>query len=136
MPNPKTPTPDQIKNLIERAVRKGGLTLDEGERLRTGLHRATRRPGRALEAEELHRRNAALERSVRYWKSKARAVETTRQAERTPGPPAERPPAPPAGDDPDALRRVIALAQRWMHIPAKRKAAASIFAVIRNKDDA
>jgi hypothetical protein len=154
MPSTKTPTLDQMHNLIERAERKGGLTVAEGERLRAGLRRATTHPNAAPEVEDLRRRNASLANSVKYWKRKARALDPAAPAapvvdpapedapalEPAPAPvptPAPEPePAPAAADDDtDALRRVIALAQRWAYIPAKRQAAASVLAVIRNKDD-
>ncbi|MFE5037099.1 hypothetical protein [Streptomyces sp. NPDC056683] len=156
MPSPKTPTLEQIDNLIERAERKGGLTVAEGERLRAGLRRAITRPYASSEVDDLRRRNASLTQSLRYWKDKARTVETAPPAAPViePAPaPAPVPPPPPAPvasapppapvaapdaddvDARDALRRVIGLAHRWAYIPAKRRAAESILAVIRNKDD-
>jgi hypothetical protein len=143
------PTFDQLHNLIERAERKGGLTAAEGERLRAGLRGSTSTPGDSrepLEVADLRRRNLNLTASVSYWKRKASGAGTTTPAPapaiETPAPtPAPAPaPAPVADtpaptDDAAALRRVTALAQRWLHIPAKRQAATSVLAAITNKDD-
>jgi hypothetical protein len=147
MPRNTRPTYDQLCNLIERAERKGGLTAAECDRLRAGLRRPTANPNEAMDITELRRRNLNLTASVTYWKRQAGRVDTTptpAPAAETPAPPPRPapPPAPAPGgdtpattDDAAALRRVTALAQRWLHIPAKRPAATSVLAAITNKDD-
>ncbi|MFG3287331.1 hypothetical protein ACGF3G_00715 [Streptomyces sp. NPDC048179] len=155
MPRTTTPTLDQMQNLIERAERKGGLTVDEGDRLRAGIERLIVNPAESLEVVELRRRNFNLTRSVSYWKRKAGSLadaitptaviapapepEPTPTPELPPAPePATVPAATPNAVDTDAreaLRRVIGLAHRWTYIPSKRRAAQSILTVIRNKDE-
>jgi hypothetical protein len=139
MPTTTLPTFDQLSNLVDRAVRKGGLTAAEGERLRAGLRGLTARPHASLDLAELRRRNANLTASLGYWKRKAAGVDTTTPAPAAPvleepAPTPAAPPAPVDQDARDAVRRVTALAQRWLHIPAKRQAATSVLAAITNKD--
>ncbi|MEE1838160.1 hypothetical protein [Streptomyces sp. SP17KL33] len=128
MPADPPPTVEQLFNLVDRAERKGGLSRAEGARLRTGLRYLADEP---LTIADLRRRNGNLRSALGYWKQRATAPSAN-----TSGPtPTPAPAAAPVDDAArDALRRVTALAQRWIHIPAKRQAGASVLAAITNRD--
>ncbi|WP_333745792.1 hypothetical protein [Streptomyces sp. IBSBF 2950] len=123
MPADTPPTVAQLLNLVDRAERKGGLSRAEGARLRIGLRYLADEP---LSIADLRRRNGNLRAALGYWKQRAKS----------PGPtPTPAPAAAPVDEAArDALRRVTALAQRWIHIPAKRQAGASVLAAITNRD--
>lgn len=112
------PTLEQLFILIARAERKGGLDLAEGNRLREGIYYlASNQQGAADAAvKELRRKYENARKDAGRWKQ--RAVEGG------------------SGDweSREALRRVVELAKRWTHIPAKRQAGASVLAVIENRD--
>jgi hypothetical protein len=138
------PTYEQMLNLVDRAQRKG-LNASEGDRLRTGLRFLTEQyPGdpdafvsiETVDLAELHRKYDNARKLAWRWRRRALVLEKAPAPEPAPGPTTTAlEAAPPATtDDRDALRRVTALAQRWMHIPAKRAAAASILSAITNRD--
>lgn len=124
------PTLEQLLILVARAERKGGLDYAEGHRLRAGLmHFADQHAGRTTESSrevELRRKYNNARKAV--WKLKRDAG-----ASRTSGSPAA---APGWVDEQarDALSRVVELATRWTHIPAKRQAGVSVLSTIRNID--
>ncbi|RPE39806.1 hypothetical protein EDD90_2824 [Streptomyces sp. Ag109_O5-1] len=127
------PTTDQLLNLIARAERKGGLSADEGDRLRAGLlrlaHHQDDGPDEPIELVDLRRKYSNLRKTAWRWKRKALAVAV--DPARPDAPPV---PAPVDTEARDALRRVTALAHRWTYIPAKRQAGASVLAAITNRD--
>jgi hypothetical protein len=141
------PTLEQLLNLIDRAERKG-LNAAEGDRLRVGLRfLAEDYPGDpgdvvsidTVDLAELRRKYDNARKLAWRWRRRALVLAKSPTPEpappATPDPAPDVPAAPPATtDDRDALRRVTALAQRWMHIPAKRAAAASILSTITNRD--
>jgi len=141
-PNPQTqapPTVDQLLNLVARAEQKA-LTPAEGDRLRAGLQiLADQYPGDidsavlvdGMDLAEIRRKYSNLQRTAWRWKHKAQT--TTPRPTGGPSQPAT-PVAPAEQVAQDALRRVITLAQRWSHIPAKRTAAAAVLATIKNRD--
>jgi hypothetical protein len=124
MPKTTEPTLDQLYNLIARAERKGGLNTAEGDRLRAGLQSLVDDNDSA----DLRRKYANALRLASDWKRRAQANPGTQANPGAPTSPGDQ-------DARDAVRRVTALAQRWLHIPAKRQAATSVFDAITNKDD-
>jgi hypothetical protein len=105
------PTVAQLLNLADRAEHKGGLTYAEASRLRNGiLSLADDEAARA----DLHRRYRNATDTANRWKKRALSNGID--------------------ESEAALRRVTALAQRWMHIPAKRRAATSIITTLTNRD--
>lgn len=145
-PNPQKqapPTVDQLLNLVARAEQKA-LTPAEGDRLRAGLQiLADQYPGDidgavlvdGMDLAEIRRKYSNLQRAAWRWKHKAQT--TTRPTGAPSQPTTSPPPAAQLSTEQaaqDALRRVITLAQRWSHIPAKRTAAAAVLATIKNRD--
>ncbi|MDX3298615.1 hypothetical protein PV569_33680 [Streptomyces scabiei] len=128
MPADTPPSLEQLFILIDRAERKGGLNSAESARFRTGLRHLADEP---LTIADLRRRNGNLRQTVGYWKHRATILRGN-----TPGSaPTPAPATAPVDEDArDALHRVIALAQRWTHIPTKRHAGASVLAAITNRE--
>ncbi len=128
---PDLPTVDQLLNLVARAERKGALDYTEGNRLRSGIlhlanqHACDRR--QVVEDGELRRKYDNARKNAWRLKRKVAGVK-----------PAGSPAAGPGVDEEsrEALRRVVEMATRWTHIPAKRQAGASVLAAIRNDDAA
>jgi hypothetical protein len=137
------PTLDQLLNLVDRAERKG-LNTAEGDRLRAGLRFLTEHyPGDigdvvsidTMDLAQLRRKYKNARKLAWAWRRRALVLaKTPATASAPPATALEAAPAAPTSDDRDALRRVTALAQRWMHIPAKRGAAVSIITAITNRD--
>jgi hypothetical protein len=130
--HPQTlPTLEQLLILVARAERKGGLDYVEGDRLRAGLlHFAGQHSCRVTEAPrdlELLRKYNNARKHAWSLKKKSSVGQPARAATA---------PADSGSDDEarDALRRVVELAQRWTHIPAKRQAGVSVLSTIRNVD--
>lgn len=116
------PSVEQLLILVARAERKGGLNDIEGNRLREGIrYLATKRTQEAREAEALE--NALVTELRRKYNNARKEAWSWKQRAAESG----------GGEAQDAVRRVSELARRWMNIPAKRQAAVSVLAAIRNQ---
>lgn len=128
--DPKPPTLEQLLILVARAERKGGLDCNEGNRLREGLcclaGEDAGTGGQDSRVSALHRRYESARKRAWVWKTRALAAGYGTSAS-SPGEPDEEARA--------ALMRVVDLATRWTHIPARRQAGASVLAVLSNHDD-
>lgn len=129
---PVQPTVEQLLILVARAERKGALDHAEGNRLRAGiLHLAGQHfcdPGQTAKDAALRRKYDNARKNAWRWKQNATRARTADASPSVTEPVDDR--------SRDALRRVVELATRWTHIPAKRQAGASVLAAIRNDDSA
>lgn len=128
---PDLPTVDQLLNLVARAERKGALDYTEGNRLRSGiLHLAGQHACDTRQAV----RNGELRR--KYDNARKNAWRLKRQASGAKSGGSSVVASHPSDEQSrDALRRVVELATRWTHVPAKRQAGVSVLAAIRNDDE-
>lgn len=117
------PTLEQLLILVARAERKGGLDHAEGSRLRQGLcYLAEQNHGGVVQdpaVVALRRKYETVRKKAWIWKRRAEAASGNSHPDE-----AAR----------EAVQRVVALATRWTHIPAKRQAGASVLAAVSNRD--
>lgn len=127
---PRPPTLEQLLILVARAERKGGLDCNEGNRLREGLRclagEDTRVGAQDGRVSAMHRRYESARKRAWVWKTRALAAGYGASSSGS-GEPDEEARA--------ALMRVVDLATRWTHIPARRQAGVSVLAVLSNRDE-
>jgi hypothetical protein len=128
-PDQLPPTLDQLLILVARAERKGGLNYVEGSRLREGLrYLAGQNPSSVTQdahTEAMSRRYETARKKAWLWKGRALAAGYGASV---------APVREPDEEARAALLRVVDLATRWTHIPARRQAGASVLSVVSNRD--